>query len=513
MWRLAAVLLLLAMGAPAQAAVISQRPDHVAVTIYHQDTVPTSDLIAGYASRTDGLAMIAESRTVDLPEGDSEIEFRGVASTMVPQTAGLDGLEDVTPERNFDYDLLSPAALLQKAVGETVHLVRTDRRTGETIEQSGTLLSGPAGPMLKIGDHYEELQCFDLPGKLVFDRIPQGLKDQPTLTIKVRTRKAGRYTLTLRYVATGLNWSADYVARVRPNGKSLDLSGWLTLANFSESGFAAASVDVIAGHVQVTGDDVPTEVEIPRVFLSCLAENKVFQPPPPPARPQELFFGGGGEGGVEMVSVSAARIIIARDMGDYKQYPLPEPTDMAAQQVKQVQFLEQPDVPFERVYVCRADDYNWPNDQTWVAKILLRLRNTKQKGLGKPLPAGGVMTMVAAKGGALLADQGSLQDIPVGLPVEISAGDAPDVTATAREREEHRIGTEGNHRRVYVIEVALTNRKPVRVQAEWNQAMYDDATVTAETAKHELRNGDLSWSVSLAPGEQKVLRYTLEVVD
>src|SRR5262249_52794370 len=158
--------------------------------------------------------------------------FRGVAATMVPQTADLGGLEDVSIERNFDYDLLSPGALLQKSIGETVHLVRTNPSTGKSTEEAATIVSAPTGTVLKIGDRYEAFQCSDMPEKLVFDRVPEGLLDRPTLTVRVKTRRAGRYALTLRYVATGMNWSADYVARVRPDGKTLDLSGWLTLANF-----------------------------------------------------------------------------------------------------------------------------------------------------------------------------------------------------------------------------------------------------------------------------------------
>lgn len=508
--RLLAVLLLCLMGATAQAAVVSERPDHVAVTIYHLEMIPTHDLIAGYVSPDGGLSMISETRTVDLPEGVSDIQFRGVAATVVPQTADLDGLEEAGVERNFDYDLLSPAALLQKAIGDTVRVVRTNPKTGATTEENAVVLSGPAGPVLKIGERYEALKCNDLPGKLVFDRIPDGLIDQPTLTIQVKTRRAGRYTLNLRYVATGFNWSADYVARMRPDGKSLDLSGWLTLANFSESGFPAADVDVIAGHVETTGEDQPTAVAIPDVDPPCLAENAVFKRLPPPEREEEGFYFAGG-GDVEAVTVSASRIT-PRDMGDYKQYPLPQPTDVLAQQIKQVQFLDQPAVPFERVYVCRDQNDDWRAGETLVAGVVLRLRNTEQQGLGKPLPAGGVTTTIATDGEPLLADQGTLKDTPVGLPVEIPAGEAADVVAEAREIENHRTGPEDNRRRLHVIEVTMTNQKRTAVSFEWHQAVYE-AKVTAETVRHELKDGEFSWSARLAPGESRVLRYTLDEPD
>ncbi len=508
MKRLLAALLLISAGAPAQAAVISERPDHVAVTIYHEGRVNTEDLVGGGASRGDGLAMISESRSVDLPEGVSEIQFRGVAATMVPETADLSGLEDVSLERNFDYDLLSPGALLKKSIGETVRLVRTDAKTGITKEEEATILSGPIGTVLKIGDRYEAFQCNQMPEKLVFDHIPGGLIDQPTLTVKVNARRAGRHTLTLRYVATGLNWSADYVARVRPDGESLDLSGWLTLANFSESGFPAAAVDVIAGHVETTGEDQPPEVKIPNTYLACwvrtpildrltgLVATQGFAAPSPVTEVAE-------------VTVSASRIE-ARNFGDYKQYPLLEPTDVAAQQVKQVQFLDQAAVPFDRVYVCRANDYEGMGGEIQLARMTFRLRNTEQQGLGKPLPAGGITTTITADGEPFLADQGSLQDTPVGLALEIPSGQSADVLAQAREVEHRTIGPKDKQHQLHILEVALTNQKPAAVSFEWQQAVYDQTKVVAESAKHELKNSYVSWSVTLAPGERRLLRYTLD---
>lgn len=499
-------LMLLAAGPPAHAAIISERPDHVAVTIYHEGMVRTEDLMAQDFSHSDGLAMISESRIVDLPEGVSDIQFRGVAATMVSQTADLGGLEDVSVERNFDYDLLSPGALLQKSVGETVRLVRTNPRTGTSTEEAATILSGPEGTILKIGDRYEALGCSGLPERLIFDRVPEGLMDRPTLTIRVKARRAGRYALTLRYVATGLSWSADYVARVRPDGMTLDLSGWLTLANFSESGFPAAAVDVIAGHVETTGNDRPIEAGTPFVDKACWSRPMAFTAPPPP--PPPTMYAPVASTEVESVAVSASRIE-ARNFGDYKQYPLPAPTDMAARQTKQIQFLDQATVPFERIYLAGTYQNSWGGDVA-PAAIILRLRNSEQQGLGKALPAGGVTTTVAAGDEPFVADQGSLEDTPVGLPLEIPAGQTAEVSAQTREVEDKTIGPKGNQYRRHVVEVILTNQKPEAIQFEWRQFLDEQTKVAEETAAHENRNGALSWRVALAAGERRILRYTLD---
>lgn len=83
------IALLLASNA-ASADVISKGPDLVAVALYHDGPVDTSDLVhPGSYMQDDGLALITETRTIDLPAGPALVKFRGVTSTMVPQTADI----------------------------------------------------------------------------------------------------------------------------------------------------------------------------------------------------------------------------------------------------------------------------------------------------------------------------------------------------------------------------------------------------------------------------------------
>jgi hypothetical protein len=516
MMRLPAALLLLAVSSAAQAAIVSERPDRIAVTIYHEGVVQTAELMAS-ASRGDGLAMVSETRGVDLPDGDSVIQFRGVAATMVPETADIAGFPDEIRERNFDYGLLSPATLLEKSVGETVHLVRTDRKTGKVSDEAATILTGPNGAILKIANRYEALGCSGLPERLVFDHIPEGLLDKPTLSVRVHTARAGHYTLLLRYIATGMNWSADYVARVNPDGRTLDLSGWITLANIGETGFSQAAVDVIAGHVQTTGEDQPHDEEARAVQDACWptqinwARIHAVMPmfdlvaaPPPAMRAAAPVL--------EQAAVSASRIE-ARNVGDLKQYPLPQATDVAAKQSKQVQFLDQAAVPFERIYAYRPDKNAMEqSDAVLPATILLRLHNTQKDGLGKPLPAGQIATMVASSAGdPLLAEQGDVNDTAVGLPLEIRAGQTSQVLAQPRVVRATQAGSGGRQRAIREMEVTLTNQKPDAVTVEWREIQSEGATVPDENRSHGTGDGDFIWTVKLNPGERSMLRYTLDI--
>lgn len=515
--RLAAFALGLLWVFSACAATISERAESVTVTLYHEGTVDTADLVsAGRDSAREGLAFITETRTIDLPAGPAEIEFRGVVSTMVPQTAGIQGLPTGVLERNFDYDLLSPGSLLAKSIGETVRLVRTDPHTGKLTEQTAIVRAAPSGAVLEIDGKFEALHCSGLPEKLIFEKTPDGLRDTPTLSVRTIAPAAGRYTVKLSYIATGLNWSADYVARIRPDGNSLDLTGWITLANFSDTSFAHSPVEVVAGNLATTGEDEPVEANPPPLVIGCWPTNidwatyrrltvplgipDMAPPPPPPPSPAAE---------IQTVVVTAKRIHAA-NLGDYKIYRLPEPTDVAARQTKQVQFLDQDSVPFTRVYSYSVNPYGDPSGDE-PAAITLRLQNTDAAGLGKPLPAGSVSVMERSQDGSpVLAGQDRVRDIAVGLPFEVDIGTAIDVRVQRRVTDKHTLGHGKDKRLRTAFEVVVENDKSIPIKFEVRHRLDDGANVVAEDRLHVVKPTGMTWNMDLKPGERVALHYSVE---
>ena len=511
----AALLLALGLAGSGHAQTVSERPDAVAVTIYRDGPVNTADFDTR-GDDLDGLALITETRVVDIPAGTSRVSFRGVAEGMVPQTAAIEGLPGVMLERNQDYDLLSPGSLIARSIGKTVRLVRTNPGTGVTTEETAVVRSGPDGVMLDFGGRLEALRCSGLPERLVFDAIPAGLSDRPTLSVLVRSPTAGRYKVRLTYLAVGLNWSADYVARIRPDGRTLDLTGWITLANSSATSFANAPTEVVAGTLQREGDTAPTYIERVNLAARCwplpgywsrealrggVVADMMAPPPPPPAPMMSAS--------AEAMVVTANRIAVQTELGDYKLYTLPDPTTVAAHQTKQVIMLEQSAVPFERIYVFDVQDGH-QDGGTYAPQAVLRLTNTLARGLGKPLPGGAVSVMEPGpRGGLILAGEKRMKDIAVGLPVEIELGGAMDISVRATNLRDWRVG----RKRRVEVETAIANDKAVPVIVEIREARtYGPGfKVVRESLRHHSDRGYEVWTVTLAPGERKVLTYTVQV--
>lgn len=508
----------------AQVESVSAGPERAAVVIYRDRPVDTADLMARSGrpwERLDleGLALVVETRTIDLPAGEAVIRLRGVASGIVPQTATLDGLPADIVERNTDFDLLSPGSLLQRSVGEVVRVVRTNPATGERVVRPAVVRSGPAGVVLEVDGRLEALNCSGLTERIIFDRVPDGLGDQPVLSVRTRAPEAGRYTVTLAYLATGLQWSADYVARVRPDGRSLDLTGWITLANFGGSSFPNAPVQVVAGTLNRDDDTVPVQAtEVVRA-PSCWPQDTTTAGPgsqgviyPAPTRAMARGYAG-DQTEIDEIVVTGSRVrranLVAQqgELGDYKIYTLPNHTDVLARQTKQVRFLEQENVRFTRLYVAEvmAGDDAEPR----APRLVLRLRNERRQGLGVPLPGGGVSLMETPDGAAtLFAGQTRFEDRGVGLPVDLSFGEAMGLTVS-QEAEDKSSGDLAR----WAVRVTVRNDKSEAAEVEISPAEWRRRNFRLLNSSEASRIGDGGypvWTIRLRPGQERVLSYTVE---
>src|SRR5215213_9778471 len=138
----------------------------VAITIYNENR-----------------ALVQDRRELALPAGRSRQEFPDVSAQIRPETVTLTGDGIGIVEQNFDFDLLSPAALMQKAVGETITLIRTNPATGAETRERALVLAANHGVVLRIGDRIEVLRDDGLPARVIFDKVPENLRPRPTLSV------------------------------------------------------------------------------------------------------------------------------------------------------------------------------------------------------------------------------------------------------------------------------------------------------------------------------------------
>jgi hypothetical protein len=78
----------------------------------------------------DNQALVQDVRQVAIAKGRSRIEFPDVSAMIRPETLSFSAPDTGIVEQNFDFDLLTPQKLMEKAIGQTVTLLRTNPATG-----------------------------------------------------------------------------------------------------------------------------------------------------------------------------------------------------------------------------------------------------------------------------------------------------------------------------------------------------------------------------------------------
>jgi hypothetical protein len=381
--------------------------------------------------------------------------------------------------------------------------------------------------VLEVNGGVEALGCGGESERLVFDHVPANLADRPTLSTLVEVPSAGRYEVRLSYLAVRIAWSADYIARVDPDGRTLHLTGWITLSNQGDTGFADAPTSVVAGELARVPPDLP-EPTPHSVEPACWPQGTTHGgwaqygvPPPPPPPPPPLNVPSPAppmmaRAMVGEIIVTAQKRVVQSELGDYKLYTLAEPTTVAAQQTKQIQFLDKAAAPFETVYSAESyvDQFGVSSyDRTESTQVVMRLKNKASEGLGDPLPAGAVQIRQIqpslARRELLVGEAKVSRDVPVGEPFELDVGEAADVTFRTRlVSSEQAHSGHGAQRRAY--EIVIANAKATTATVEFRHRRAGaDFRVVSESDAHQLKAGDPLWRLVLPAGEAHILAYAV----
>jgi hypothetical protein len=428
-------------AAPVKAAdTLASIPSDLSVTVYRAPFRSSGSI---RLDNLGGFALVSETRTVQLPVGVSRLRFEGVADGIDPSSAIVTGLPDGVIEKNREGKLLSPAALIDAALGKPVTLLRTDKKTGKSTRLAGTIRSDAGGGVvLETSQGIEALRCSGLPETLSFAGVTD-LAATPTLSVLVRSSELITTTVTLSYLARDFDWAADYVATLSADGNTMDLGAWVTLANGNGVGFPSARTQVVAGRVnRENGEVEPLDVGGP-ILAQCWPRGSTSDPPqylqmdlgsPLSAAREKMAMTqtlAAAAPRMAEVTLSAQKKVEQEQLGDLKLYRVPDRTTVASRQSKQVRLLDRSSIPITRVY--GADLAADENAVSAAAHLLLRTMNDAAHHLGLPLPSGRIAVFAMRDGGTLLQHESNLRDLAVDEEVEIDMGESSDVQVTSNK--------------------------------------------------------------------------------
>jgi hypothetical protein len=424
------------------------------------------------------LGLVKDTREIRLDAGLTEVQFADVAAQIDPTTVLLKSLTDPPGlrilEQNYEYDLLTTAKLMEKYVGKKVRLYQANGTF-----QLATLLS-TNGPVYEINGQIH----MGHPGQVVLPALPENLVSKPTLVWRLSNARSAVQKVEASYLTGGITWKADYVVVVDAADARSDLMGWVTIDNKSGATYGNAALKLVAGDVHRAKDLVSPRTALARAAEAPAAAsaNRDFR--------EETFF-------------------------EYHLYTLDGRTTIKDNQTKQLSLMAAANVPVDKhfIYYGAADyyrtSYGMPMSKQKVG-VYLELKNSKDKGLGLPLPKGRMRVYKAdASGSQQLIGEDWIDHTPKDEKIKIKMGDAFDVVGERVQRDWKKIG--GG---VYEIEwdVKVRNHKKEAITVDVVEPMPGDWEVIRATHPHQkVEAFTARWSLPVPKDGETKLSYRVRV--
>lgn len=431
----------------------------VAVTIYNEN-----------------LALVKDQRRIPLKRGSVNLAFRDVSANMRAETALLRSVSAPGSvsvlEQNFNFELLTPQKMLEKFVGQTVNVVRTNPTTGAETTEVAEVLSANEGVVLKIGNRIET----GLPARIVYNSVPNNLRDRPTLTMALESTQNATQDIELSYLTGGLAWKADYVLELNPAEDKLDVSGWVTLTNTSGTTYKNAKLQLVAGDVNQVHDQFAMAGAVRQMAAAPMEKA-------PPMQSESLF--------------------------EYHLYTLGRPTTIAENQTKQVALLGASGVPARKEFLLRGADYYYQGasgdlGQKLKVATFLEFDNKESSQLGMPLPKGVVRVYKKdSAGNAQFIGEDRIDHTPKNEKVRLKLGDAFDVTADKKQTDFKKITGTSKYNYVFesAYEIVLKNAKKEAVTVTVQEPIPGDWQIQSSSHPYvKAASNTAVWKV-LVPAE------------
>lgn len=419
------------------------------------------------------LGVISEIRDLSFEKGIGTLAFRDVPSAIDAASVRFKLVDSPGRvsilEQNYAYDLVSPEQLYGKYIDQRIELIDNDGRLF-----SGNLLAFSSGA-LTLMDESGRVRIVSLKNftEVNFPQLPDGLITRPTLFWRYSSKTSGSFKSRVSYQTAGMSWSAEYVGVLDKDDKILDLSGWASITNNSGKTYPNAKLKLVAGDI-----------------------NRA-QPP--------VFRGGRGDVMYAPLATNGLGGFVEKAFFEYHMYTLPRSSTLANKEIKQVSLFEPAEGSVEKVYLYR------PERDPKSVSVVVKFINSKENGLGMPLPGGRVRLFKADDDGSLiLLGEDRIKHTPRNEELKLTVGNAFDIVAEHKLASQSRVSGTIEDR---VFEIEIRNRKDEAITVQVEKKLFGFWEITESS--HEYKKKDATtvlFDIPVPAGEKALLklkvRYT-----
>lgn len=427
-------------------------------------------------------AVVRERVPLDLQAGANEVTFSGATVLLEPDSVVLrDPAGKVAVrvlEQNYRADTISQGLLLSLHEGKELDFLVRDQEAREHTVRGRVIRSGyvpaaggggmrrglnpyqgPPAMQAAAGTPIIEVEGklrFSLPGEPLFPALADDSILQPQLAWQLGADRAVKFDAELSYVTGGMSWEASYNLVAPEKGDTLDLLGWVTIANQTGKQFDAAVIKLMAGEVMKLQ----------------------------PGESHDLAEG-------MMRSMSALKVeatVSEKAFDEFHLYALPRPTTLRNRETKQVEFIRASGVKARTLYlydgaaigpqyrgwnaemIRNQPDYGTQsNPKVWVMR---EFKNSAENGLGVPLPQGRMRFYRRddADGRLEFTGENTLDHTAKNETVRLYTGDAFDVVGE-RKRTDFALNNRQSQMEE-AFEITVRNRKAEPVEVRVVERLY-----------------------------------------
>ena len=431
-----------------------------------------------------GLGFVKDVRTLHLSRGQQNVVVDDVAQLIDATSVGFKCLSNPGSvsvlEQNYQYDLVSPEAILQKSLGKRIRFTRSIANQKESVE--GILMSSPTSVVNTGNGHeysYNGLVIKTDDGRIILSpageievlAMPEGLISKPSLLWQLTSTSDQDAKMELSYLTKGMRWTANYVMTLGGTN-SADIQGWVTLNNTSGVGFTDAKLRLLAGDVNVAKDEALLEP-----VRSSWEEKPQFKARQ--AMKEESFF-------------------------EYHLYTLDRPASVRNKETKQLSLLEGSNVPYKKIVTFEADGGQGEGDLESAVKV--KFVNNKKSNLGMPMPAGKARLYQRDASGSLqFLGEDEIKHTPSDEKMSLTVGKSFDIKAN-HKRTSYSVTGKRSARSGY--EVEFRNRKKEaatvyffqHIGGDWKMVSNSDPFVKEDS-------GTAVFEVKLKAGEVRTIKF------
>ncbi len=343
------------------------------------------------------LAMVNEERAFNVDKtGKNNLVYEAIPTSVI--------FESIIPyfskpttlySQNYHYDILSLNKLLEKHINKTIsYKVQTGDYTYK--KEQGVLLS--LNPILvqKKGAIISGIK----PADIIFSKIPDNLITKPSLVWKTKSQQ-GKQSIKLNYLTKNIAWKSDYVLNL---DDSNTLNGWITITNNSGTTYDNAKIYCIAGDVKTSQPEL---------------RHRTMQ--------------------MKAVAYDSANFetVTQKAFAGYHLYEIPFNESIKNKEKKQINFVTKNSININTRAVSNNSIYfhRFSTIKNQKLNQQLQLKNSKENGLGLPLPKGTIRVYKKDEKLSHFIGQDRINHTALDEEIKLNIGKFFDITQTIKQHE------------------------------------------------------------------------------